>query len=74
MACIDLRPPGKLQIIKCIKIQDSIMVKVRVSTYCKRCGNREITEIERDTDGALAGDVHCGQCGEITDRDLEELI
>jgi len=50
------------------------MVKVRVRTYCKRCGNREITEIERDTDGALAGDVHCGQCGEITDRDLEELI
>ena len=50
------------------------MVKVRVSTYCKRCGNREIVETERAVDGVLAGDAHCGQCGEIIESDLEELI
>ena len=50
------------------------MVKVRVRTYCKRCGNKEIVEAERDVDGALAGDTHCGQCGDIVDRDLEELL
>jgi transcription elongation factor Elf1 len=57
-----------------MKNQDLIMVKVRISTYCKHCGNREIVETERAVDGVLAGDIHCGQCGEITDRDLEELI
>jgi transcription elongation factor Elf1 len=50
------------------------MVKVRVRSYCKRCGNQEIVETERAVDGVLAGDVRCGQCGEIIDRDLEELI
>jgi hypothetical protein len=46
------------------------MVKVRISTYCKRCGNNEIMEAERDVDGALAGDVHCGQCGDILQGDM----
>jgi transcription elongation factor Elf1 len=43
------------------------MVKVRVKTYCKHCGKNEIVEAERDVDGALAGDIHCKQCGNIVD-------
>jgi transcription elongation factor Elf1 len=49
------------------------MVKVRVRTYCKRCGKKEIVEAERDVDGALAGDIHCGQCGDITVGEIDEV-
>jgi transcription elongation factor Elf1 len=46
------------------------MVKIRVKVNCKYCGNDEIMEAERDVDGALAGDIHCGQCGNIVEGDV----
>ncbi|MGA9139627.1 MAG: hypothetical protein WBZ29_05355 [Methanocella sp.] len=49
------------------------MVKVRVRTYCKHCGRNEIVETERDVDGALAGDIHCRQCGNITVGEIDEV-
>lgn len=48
------------------------MVKVRIGTYCRHCGRKEIVEMERDVDGALAGDIHCGQCGNIIAGELDE--
>jgi hypothetical protein len=30
-------------------------------------------EAERDVDGALAGDIHCGQCGNIVEGDVSTV-
>jgi hypothetical protein len=49
------------------------MVKVKVKAYCKRCGNDEIVEAERDVDGALAGDIHCRQCGNIVEGEIDTV-
>jgi uncharacterized Zn finger protein len=49
------------------------MVKVKVKAYCKHCGNEEITEVEKDVDGTLAGDVHCRQCGNILEGDISAV-
>jgi hypothetical protein len=49
------------------------MVKVRVTAYCKHCGKDEIVEAEREVDGALAGDVHCRQCGNILEGEISDV-
>jgi uncharacterized Zn finger protein len=49
------------------------MVKVRVKAYCKHCGNDEIAEVEKGVDGRLAGDVHCRQCGNIVEGDIDAV-
>jgi hypothetical protein len=49
------------------------MVKVKVKAYCTHCGKNEIVEAERDVDGALAGDIHCRQCGGIVEGDMSTV-